>query len=199
MMENKVWVALFRKFAAAQPDQIKHKEWEAVETNHRNERFPVFGVAVEDAHRFAVWVGGRLPSRKQWGKAAGFLDETEVGGERGPFEPDWEPGQIAINREKEGPMEVGSAAKDRSRFGIRDMAGNGREWTREVSTNMDVPLADPDRKDLVLLRGRRFAEEKPLRFWDLKYDRDDSAYYIPRPKTEPEEDISFRVVLEIEF
>lgn len=200
LMENKVWVAFFRKFAAAHPEQIKGKEWEDLDTNRRNERFPIFGVAIEDAHRCALWLGGKLPSRRQWDKAAGLMDEIEVEGERGPFEPDWEPGEIAVDREKLGPMPVGTAMKDRSRFGIRDMAGNGREWTRDLSGNVEVPLANPERTHRVLLRGRSFVETKPLRFWDLKHDRDDSALYIPDPKTEPDEvDISFRVVVEIEL
>src|SRR5262249_1722340 len=154
--------------------------WEELAREHGDERCPVFGVPVEDCYRFAVWLGGHLPTRQQWDKAAGFYDGYDFD-QQGPYEEPWEPGEIAVGRS--APMAVGTALKDRSRFGVRDMAGNGREWTRDVSGNLQVPLQDPRPHDRVLLRGAGYQFGQPLRFGSLKPSQpDDSAPYIPNPK-----------------
>ena len=92
------------------------------------ESWPVLRVDIQEAHRCAEWLGGALPSVEQWDKAAGrFESDRGVG----PFESPFAAGEIAIGREKLGPLPVGSAVKDVCKFsGCRDMAGNGLEWTR---------------------------------------------------------------------
>jgi serine/threonine protein kinase len=190
LMEDKVWVGLYRAFVK---DDVKDRTWETLANQHNNERFPVYGVPVDEAHRFAVWLGGKLPTRAQWDKAAGRFEQG-ASEQSGPFEGPWGPGDIAIDRDD--PMAVGAARKDRSRFGVRDMAGNGREWTREVTGNLQVPLTNPDRFARVYLRGRGYQDPEPLRFEQLK-DHERSARYVPDPKETM--DISFRVVVEIEF
>lgn len=204
MMENKVWAGLFKKFAAAKPEFVKSSEWtkgpkaEGKDMGIENERLPVFNVGVEAAHYFARWLGGYLPSTHQWDKAAGLYEENPG---QGPFLEPWDEKdntQIAIQRGKEGPMEIGTASKDVSPFGVRDMAGNGREWTRNLSLdaqNRQVPISNPGRDDFVWLRGHEYYHDQPLLFKDLEAIRAgkivNAEYKSVSPYT------SFRVVLEL--
>ena len=90
---------------------------------------PVYGVHIEDAEAFAAWLGGRLPSAKQWDKAAG-RGETE---HEGPFTvplAQLRPRLVAYNRKEEGPAPVGESRADVSTHMCTDMAGNGYEYTR---------------------------------------------------------------------
>ena len=114
----------------------------------------------------ALKLSGDLPTSEQWDKAAGFYDRESSDPEhddRGPFLRGWSPNdkeQIAIRREKEGPLPVGTATKDISRFGCRDMAGNGWEWTRP---DEKLPIAAD-------LRGRKFSDSQPFLFNDPHND-----------------------------
>ncbi len=201
VMRDKVAIGLFQQFAAARPSDVQHQEWRkgpAVGDNNNlglgNGRLPVMAVHVEDADRFARWLGGKLPSAREWDKAAGRFEDHP--GE-GPYAADWKPAldvdknQIAIGRFDQGPLPVGMASKDHSRFGCRDMAGNGLEWTRDVAFPLEkqVPYADADDNTRVFLRSQSYAEETPFRFEDLKTPASESyrsaGHYI-----------GFRVVLE---
>ena len=101
------------------------------------------------------------------------------------------PGEIAVGREK--PMPVGTAPRDVSVFGCRDMAGNGREWTRTVATG------DPDHEDAVVvfplgivtplrLRGHSYLDTDPYLFEQREPDEKKSG--------DTGFDVGFRVVLE---
>ena len=132
MMENKVWVGLFKKFVAERPEDVPDKFWAEVAARHGSDLNPVLGVTINSADRFARWLGGKLPSVKQWDKAAGFDDIPDLN--RGPFMESWDPKdetQIAVGH-RDQPREVGKSSHDVSMFGIRDMAGNGREWCSAV-------------------------------------------------------------------
>jgi hypothetical protein len=99
---------------------------------------------------------------------------------------------------KEGPMEVGTAGHDISRYFCRDMAGNGREWTRSISLDESrfVPLAKPLREDQVVLRGKSFTHTRPYEFGDQ--ETSDAEYYIDDSMMGVEKsDIGFRVVVEL--
>src|SRR5205085_3117297 len=115
-------------------------------------------------------------------------------------EADPEHRQIGINRAKEGPLPIGQAEKDISLFGVRDMAGNGREWTRELfapfGNEHEVPLTRaPNRlTDRVILRGHSYKDHDVLRFHEARFNStaaDAAGYRATQP------DIGFRVVLEI--
>jgi hypothetical protein len=57
-------------------------------------------------------------------------------------------------------------------FGLRDMAGNGREWTRGVFKSAKVVGVDTlDPTDFVILRGRNFTLEDGLTYGDLDYQQ----------------------------
>jgi formylglycine-generating enzyme required for sulfatase activity len=90
-------------------------------------------------------------------------------------------------------------------FGTRiyDLAGNGREWTRELYANNreSVPLAPdrlrklkPDDETVrVTLRGRSYLASRPLRYEDLEGE---DAVPDTHQYQRPAEDIGFRVVIE---
>ena len=162
--------------------------------------WPVLRVDVQEAMKCAEWLGGLLPSVEQWDKAAGRFEKNAG---KGPFREDYKPGEIAVGRGDLGPMPVGTAAADVSVFGIRDMSGNGWEWTRsvlragemsEVMGARNVPI-----DAAVTLRGRDFSNEDPLDFASLEDGGLHIAFWqgVPdRTRSSPYESrIGFRVVL----
>jgi formylglycine-generating enzyme required for sulfatase activity len=199
IMENKVSVADFRAFASK--TKTKSDLWDkpdAVGSDYPKDNYPVFNVSVDDAYGFARWLGGNLPTVDQWDKAAGRFEAKR--GE-GPYQGLWNKSnadQIAVSRGANGPMPCGAAKADISPFGCHDMAGNGREWTRNLdSVGKTVPQSNPDpTTDYVLVRGHTYRGNwGPLTFRELdeaqQGGRQDSGFYVS-----PESDIGFRVVIE---
>lgn len=188
MMQDKVSLGLFRKFATLFPEHVRSTKWkEGTDDQH-----PVLGVTVDEAHQFASrWLKGRLPSTEQWDKAAG---RYEPAAGEGPYRGRWwdnpKP-EIAVKH----PAAVGSATSDVSVFECRDMAGNGYEWTRTLMAGKgEVPIANPRLAEhVVYLRGHGFGAEEPLRFDDLD-DTKRPPFSMPYKMTRP--DIGFRVVIE---
>ena len=154
----------------------------------------MFRVHVEDAERFAKWLGGsrgRLPSARQWDKAAG-RDRWQF---EGPFDRPFADivnnsttdVLIAYDRAVEGPMPVGAAIADISRFGCRDMAGNGMEWTRTSAINETHSSVLDFQGEDVMLRGGPYRHGLPHTF----EVENPEEYDFVSPQ------ISFRVVLEV--
>jgi len=206
LMENKVWNRLFRVFAEERPELLASSDWQrgAVANGQflgiegdRNGRLPVVGVPVEDAHRFAAWLGGRLPTMGQWDKAAGLYGKP-VGTTRktngGSFrQPGDGPPRVAIDREIEGPEPVDETETDDvGPFGCRQMAGNGLEFTRNLFSGRTVPVDDPQ-NDHVHLRGRSYDDVAPLRYQDF----DDPGSFGTQGYGVSDPHIGFRVVVEI--
>ncbi len=196
IMENKVWNDLFDVYLKARPDttrelaqrQARHRQGH----EHDDGSWPVFQVTAIEAQQFAAWfvhgagLRGDLPTREQWDKAAGYYDrDSPAHDERGPFLRGWSPGaagQIALHQHT--PLPVGQASLDISRFGLRDMAGNGQEWTRPPD----------DLRDQVILRGRRFDdfdEPDPLTYDDIAAEPALSEF-----RDKPQSYVGFRVVIE---
>jgi serine/threonine protein kinase len=197
IMENKVSNDLFAEFARNDPQDVEKSEWakgglrDQKDVGNGNPRHPVLRVTVTEADLFARKMGGKLPSAHQWHKAAGLYDDET---HDGPYREPWEKGGVAVDRRKLGPMEVGAATNDISCFGCRDMAGNGREFTRTLSLEdgQEVPVKDPRPGLLVTSRGRSYSQVTPLKFRDLRRSeqREDVPYTQADPVT------SFRVVFE---
>src|SRR5439155_1680021 len=121
MMRYKVWVGLFRRFAPGTPGAARG-----------DDRHPVLGVKVEEAHAFAARMKGKLPSTAQWDKAAGLC---LAGRGEGPYRGRWKEGprpDIAVNCSGGGPRLIGEARDAVSPIGCRDMAVNGNEWTGTI-------------------------------------------------------------------
>jgi formylglycine-generating enzyme required for sulfatase activity len=199
IMEYKVSVGQFRLFAGEDartgPGKVRSNAWQepdGVGGDYPKDEYPVFNVSLDGAFRCARWLNGNLPTVDQWDKAAGRFENPRVF--EGPFIGLWnnlDSSGIAVNRGNKGPMPCGSSTRDVSPFGCRDMAGNGREWTRNlVEAGKFVPLANPAGNPLVVLRGRTFrGHSQPLRFRDL--DHPDVGLY-----SGGDAETGFRVVIE---
>jgi serine/threonine protein kinase len=221
IMQDKVWNDLYAEFDKNPEEQARLEaygrnnpgtvkaEWKKggwdgsgndLGVNGQQGQMPVFNVTVTEANFFAKWLGGKLPSRNQWIKAAGgSLDEAmpnadETGAFRGTIH---DFGDVRVGSgETARPFPVGTSMRDISRFDCRDMAGNGFEWTRDLqfSSEYHVPLErskQPDAK--VYLMGQTYLNERPLTFKDMEISRPNVEEYL---KATPF--ISFRVVLDQE-
>src|SRR5207245_2874525 len=196
---------LFKAFAeefAKSKKQLKGKLWEKLATN-KKPGYPVMGVYVNDAHEFAVWLGGKLPLVQQWDKACGSYVKTpaetaKMG--KGPSKGS----EVAIGRlEQNEPLPFEETPDDVSApYGMRDAAGNGREWTRELwEDTRQVPVEPPPSPSFVVVRGWSFRKAKPLTYEGLAESQKnprDSAYSYSGTIREDEHDrdIGFRVVIE---
>jgi formylglycine-generating enzyme required for sulfatase activity len=143
-MQNKVSNGLFRLFARTDPDVKPH--WRdgglanGKEIRNGNDRLPVFRVPRDDAKRFARWLGGVLPAAADLDLAAQSLNSKSTRGAVGL----WQTGPKPVDR---------TDCNDVTSAGIRDLSGNGREWTSDVLT--------VNGKELAVLRGRSYAAEGP--------------------------------------
>jgi hypothetical protein len=93
---------------------------------------------------------------------------------------------------------VGKATRDESPFGCRDVAGNGLEWTYDLSGSGQVfPVPEDKQHQSVETRGRAYtADTGPLRFRDrATYEREGNL--TGAGYTEALPTVSFRVVLDL--
>ncbi len=173
IMETKVPVALYRKFAdlLAGRGLLKNNQWESYASNKVGEN-PVMGVVWQDANQFAEWLGGQLPSEEQWNKAAGKWERDRgLGPFKGPYKPDENKPAIAIKRTLEqGPAPCGAFPDDESPLEVKDMAGNGREWTRTTALLDDLAFRPPHSHERITVCGQSFIAKKPLLFKDVYPD-----------------------------
>lgn len=190
MMENKVWNSLFQKFV----DQLSEKDREAWMSNswqdgvlagltpltaNDHPRLPVFKVHFDDAVKFARWMGGKLPTLRQWSKACGYHEQGHHGAPTNLPVAQLTPKLVAYDRISDGPMPVGEAAADVSLFFCRDMAGNGSEWVRV-----------PDNPHVVATMGAGYQDPAPFTF-----DTEEAVTGIRAYDKLPDASVSFRVVL----
>ena len=90
--------------------------------------WPVY-VSHAEASAYARWTGKALPSEAQWQRAAcGARDGRESKYPWGDDPPDATRGNFDFRRFD--PLPVGARPAGTSTFGVRDLAGNGWEWTR---------------------------------------------------------------------
>ncbi len=171
---------LLKEFRAKYPGTVRDKVATA------EGRLPAAGVTVNEAHCFAHSLSEHcwLPRAEQWDKAGGRFDGAD-----GPFKPGWKKGGIALGELRP----VGTSPDDESLFGCRDMAGNGREFTRDLAEPLDrtVPFHDPNVTATVTLRGTYIVRDEPFTFEELRM-RSEAAEY-----NQPRDDIGFRVVVEL--
>ncbi len=143
LMENKVSNALFRAFTRAEKLDDNTK-WERGGVNKGGDTgddpdLPVLRVTWDEADRCAAWLGGSLPTAKQLDLAFRFAEP---------------PKNAAVHRIDEGPRKITEDHDDISLDRIRDLSGNGREWTRDTLTIKG--------KTYAVLRGRSYAAPGPL-------------------------------------
>jgi serine/threonine-protein kinase len=103
---------------------------------------PVVGVDWFDAYAYSAWRGRRLPTDREWEKAARGTD-----GRRYPWGPSWKDGMCnsppavaaTVADLPTAVAPVGGFPQGNSPYGIADMAGNAREWvTDEVASSSDT-------------------------------------------------------------
>jgi serine/threonine protein kinase len=185
IMVDKVSVGQFRKFLEA-----TDKNRASSRKKDEPDNWPALGVSVRDTYRFAEWLGGNLPTDKEWDKAAGRFD-TE--GREGPFRKGWnekKPPGIAVGLKE--PRPVGEAKDDVSFYGCHDMAGNGLEWTGTVNRRSQRFGPEYFQSGVeIVLRGRSYKAGQPLKFAELAGDPD------TQESGATQADLGFRVVFEL--
>lgn len=122
---------------------------------------PVIQVDWWDAHAYASWRGGRLPSEQEWEKAA-----RSRSGNLFPWgnELDSTRFNSGVDQKVDGEVAAGSIdgfqywnpvdaiSGDQSSYGVGGMGGNVSEWTGTWETDPDFP----DRK-VPIIRGASFS------------------------------------------
>ncbi|MDF1741538.1 MAG: SUMF1/EgtB/PvdO family nonheme iron enzyme [Verrucomicrobiales bacterium] len=122
---------------------------------------PVVGVDWWDAHAYAKWRGGRLPTEQEWEKAARGRAGSKFPWGDEKVNSNFNSG---IDHESKDGSEAGSIdgykywcpvdaiAADESRYGVFGLAGNVSEWTGTWGAHPDQPD-----KQVPLKRGASFA------------------------------------------
>jgi hypothetical protein len=187
LMENKVSSGVFRAFAEKNPQAVAGGPWKpgAVARDQNgddDDELPVFGVTWPEAKHCAAWLGGRLPTARQLDVAFGFVAWLN-GGRNAPAKP------AVVEGRQRKPRKIGGRG-DLSPFGIRDLAGNGREWTRN-----EIELKEGKR--LAVLRGRSYTAPQLLSFAELEEWNNNRELWPVQLPEHRSRTTSFRVVIEL--
>ncbi len=110
--------------------QLTDGAWQLPDVDEEGDRWlsewPVFAVSWHDAVAYAAAQGARLPTEREWEKAARGVD-----GRRYPWGDQFDPALCWMQLSGFGdvaPKPVGFREDDVSVYGVRDLAGGIRDW-----------------------------------------------------------------------
>jgi hypothetical protein len=154
--------------------KASNAQYGAFDKRWPDNELPAVNMPAARAHEFAVSLGGRLPDPVETDRAAGFEDR---GGRDGWVKGD----RVAVGRRDKEPLPADrDDTDDVSPYGVRDLAGNGWEFTRrgfvpEKDGEFEVgsPAGAPPGA-VVILRGQSWTFSRPLTYRDLEEQRDRS-------------------------
>jgi formylglycine-generating enzyme required for sulfatase activity len=144
--------------------QRNHRPAFWTDSTYNGPKYPVVGVTWYDAYAYAAWAGKRLPTEREWEKAArGKTGWTY------PWGNDWAPDEKRCNSSGkadgyEFTAPVG-ACPGRSPYGCADMVGNVSEWCSE-----DYPGKSPSK----VIRGGSFRDKEWVTTTSRWYERADA-------------------------
>ncbi|MCF6325558.1 MAG: formylglycine-generating enzyme family protein [Gammaproteobacteria bacterium] len=103
---------------------------DAIEKKQRGQdNLPVTGIAWADANDYCQWLNKRLPTEREWEKAARGTEGNEY-----PWGNEWHKEYAnsgAGNRWDSGVAPINHYHKGQSPFGVFNMSGNVMEWTAD--------------------------------------------------------------------
>ncbi|MHC4471576.1 MAG: bifunctional serine/threonine-protein kinase/formylglycine-generating enzyme family protein [Planctomycetota bacterium] len=137
--------------AATKHEPPKHWPGGKVPAGHAD--LPVVGVTIQDARRYAAWVGKRLPTTLEWEKAARGTD-----GRTYPWGDEFDPKAANCLGLREGLQPVNLGLTGRSPYGCLHMAGNAFEWTRSEDPDTSLPVVRGGGSRSHLVNVRTYSE-----------------------------------------
>ncbi len=167
--------------------------------------YPATDVSHRMAVAFARWIGGDLPTEAQWEYAARSRGKLQrfVWSDAEDIDPANRNRLARVFVMDDGPCEVHfDGNKDRTAQGIYHMAGNVREWCRDVwkgyqATALSDPVGLPEEGESdpdYAIRGASYLTSTESRRVTWRHDQG-------RPwkmkESESDDDVGFRVVLEV--
>ncbi len=129
MGKTPVTNAVYKRFLDANPQQDAPYDWNNRQYPNGKAEHPVVNVSWHDAQAFCEWAGLRLPTEREWEKAARGTDGRKY--PWGEQEPTPELCNFGKNVGATTPVGRYSPAGD-SPYGCVDMSGNVWEWTESL-------------------------------------------------------------------